>query len=151
MLYAYEWFTVAQKTIVFLWLSHFYCSISQSQQIRATEAFHLLETVGSLLFVRRWEVVFQTQDYAHCDLSKHNVLAIFSWNRMKATLKRRMLLIRLCQGNRRHIWERVISDSIMVPKIPDCRALKWKGSNSRDLCVICKKELYQTDLRCQSL
>lgn len=50
----------------------------QSQQIRATEAFHLSETEGSLLFVRHWEVVFQTRDYAHCDLPKHTVLAIFS-------------------------------------------------------------------------
>lgn len=59
--------------------------------------------------------VFQTQDYANCDLPKHTVLAIFSWNRIKATLKRRMRLICPCQGKRRHICERVISDSITAP------------------------------------
>lgn len=92
---------------------------SQPQQIRATDASRLLETEGFffllLLFARHWEVVFQTRDYAHCDLPKHTVLAIFSWNRMKATLKRQMRLICPRQGNRRHIWERVISDSITVP------------------------------------
>lgn len=53
-----------------------------------------------LLFVSHREVVFQTQDYAHCDLPKHAVLAIFSRNCMKATLKGRMRLIRLCQGKK---------------------------------------------------
>lgn len=45
----------------------------------------------------------------------------------------------------------ILNEISSAVKIPDCSALKWKGSNARDLCVICQKDMYQTDLRCQSL
>lgn len=79
---------------------HIFTVQPQSQQIRAAEGFRLAETEGSLSCVSHREVVFQTQDYAHCDLPKRAVLAIFSRSRMKATLKRRTRLMRLCQGKK---------------------------------------------------
>lgn len=80
-------YTVAEakkKTIVFFWLSHFYSSISVLSHSKSERLMHLdcwrrrFFFFFILLFAHHWEVVFQTRDYAHCDLPKHTVLAIFS-------------------------------------------------------------------------
>ena len=59
----------------------------ESQQTGATEAFGLFQQGALYYLCATGRVVFHTQDYAHCDLVKRTVLAIFSRNRMKATLK----------------------------------------------------------------
>lgn len=69
-----------RETIVFSWLSQF---LQFNLDFRHKESGWCISSCwrqeGFLLFVRHREVVFQTRDYAHCDLPKHTVLAIFSW------------------------------------------------------------------------
>lgn len=129
----------------FLWLPHFYCSVpvttSQSNCSTSVGALHHLCTTG-----RYSTVVFQTRDYAHCDLPKHTVLAMFSWNHHESHFWNVGCFWYVCVRGTGAISERAWSQiqlwfhfkwEIFAVKFPDPRS----GSKWRDPCVICKKRL----------